>query len=200
MAGGWGRGAGGGAGALTLIACALVLTFATLRAQTSTGTITGRVVDEHGNPIPGVLLLLIGMETRSLPLDVTDATGAIRLPPLRAGDYKLIARLDAFDASSATAVRDVVVTGDQTTAVGDVPLVVARRRREADAPVASTVSAANSMLPQTSEWSAAVDGVSGRLIVTPHMDGDGPQARIELALENRNSDDVFVFWWPLIYQ
>ncbi len=74
-----------------------VLVFAiSLSAQVRTGSISGRVVDPQGNPLPGVSVTLIPSAGAPM-VSITGAEGAFRfmsLPPAK--DYKIKAELTGF--------------------------------------------------------------------------------------------------------
>ncbi len=63
-------------------------------AQTLTGTITGRVVDEQGGVLPGATVTLTG-KTGS-QTQVTDANGEFRFVGLNVGNYSIKADLQGF--------------------------------------------------------------------------------------------------------
>ena len=93
-----------------------VLTLAvSLGAQTRTGNIYGRVLDQEGNGLPGVSVTLIS--SLSAPTTViTSATGDFRfisLPPAK--DYKIKAELPGF--KTRTEEEIVVSLGNSTNAV-----------------------------------------------------------------------------------
>jgi hypothetical protein len=85
-------------------------------AQVQGGTIDGTVRDEQGGVMPGVTVMLQGVDaTRSF---VTDARGAYRFLTLAPGSYKVTAALAGF----ATLVRDVVIV--EVGKSVDLPLVL----------------------------------------------------------------------------
>jgi hypothetical protein len=86
--------------------CALVLASSAL-AQVARGTLYGRIADEQGGALPGVVVTLSGaLGTRTT---TADATGAYRMLDVDQGSHTLTVSLAGF----ATASRQVVVrTGD----------------------------------------------------------------------------------------
>lgn len=86
--------------------CALVLASSAL-AQVARGTLYGRIADEQGGALPGVVVTLSGaLGTRTT---TADATGSYRMLNVDQGSHTLTVSLAGF----ATASRQVVVrTGD----------------------------------------------------------------------------------------
>ena len=104
--------------AAILAGAAMLATPAALRAQQELGTVSGRVTDEGGVPIPGVSISAAGTGAGAL----TGGDGTYRFR-LRAGRYELVARLIGYaperdtvtvDAGSATA-RDFRLRHAATT-------------------------------------------------------------------------------------
>jgi hypothetical protein len=95
------------------ILCVLFLA-APLVAQVSTGNIVGTVVDEDGNPIPGVNVTLTGSKTGMMTA-VTTGTGAFRFPALApANDYDIKLELEGFQTKIEAGV---IVAVNRTTDV-----------------------------------------------------------------------------------
>ena len=99
------------------IVAALLVASLPAFAQTPAGTITGRVADATGLPLPGVTVTVQGADiTRAF---TTDGEGRFRFLDLAPGDYKLTSALQGF----ATTVRDhLIVTVSQTL---DLPVTLA---------------------------------------------------------------------------
>jgi hypothetical protein len=63
-------------------------------------------------------------------------------------------------------------------------------------PVAPTLQAGASRASSDGDWSAVVDGLRGRLILTPVETGARPQLRIDLELENMRAVlNPLEIWW-----
>ena len=76
---------------------ALLLALAApLSAQTAMATVRGRIVDEQGAVLPGVLITLRALETNLTRTVTTTDVGEYFLPNLPAGTYQLQATLDGF--------------------------------------------------------------------------------------------------------
>lgn len=80
----------------TVMAAVLAVMFAGLpaNAQTLTGTIAGRVVDQQGGVLPGVMVTLTGKT--GAQTQVTDARGEFRFVGLDVGTYSVKAELQGF--------------------------------------------------------------------------------------------------------
>src|SRR5436190_2188933 len=101
---------------LVLAVASLLLVSLPALAQTPAGTITGRVADATGLPLPGVTLTVQGADiSRTF---VTDGEGRYRFLELAPGDYKLTSTLQGF----ATHVRERVVVGVGQTV--EIPLTL----------------------------------------------------------------------------
>ena len=64
--------------------------------QQTTGTITGRVVDDQGAAVPGTTVTGKNLETGFVRTDTSDAEGILRLAALPVGRYDLTAELQGF--------------------------------------------------------------------------------------------------------
>src|SRR6185295_7255883 len=100
----------------------LLLTCASAFAQQTTGTITGRVVDQQGAAIPGATVVAKSATTGFTRTEVSDAEGIYRLSALPVGIYDVNAELQGFATVSK---KDVEVNVAQTQSV-DFSLKVAQ--------------------------------------------------------------------------
>jgi hypothetical protein len=87
----------------TLLALLLALGAVPASAQSQTGTIEGRVVDEQGGVLPGVSVTLTGRQGSQSA--VTDAQGVFRFLALNPGRYEVKAELSGFVPASRTAIE-----------------------------------------------------------------------------------------------
>jgi outer membrane receptor protein involved in Fe transport len=121
----------------------LVLTAALLggavpaaRAQTDTGTIDGRVLDEQKAAVPGATVTAKNTATGLVRSAVSAATGTFRLEALPAGNYDVTAELQSFaiqlhkgvtvQVGQATSVEFTMKVGAVTetiTVSGEAPLI-----------------------------------------------------------------------------
>jgi outer membrane receptor protein involved in Fe transport len=102
-------------------AAIVLLTCASAFAQQTTGTITGRVVDQQGAAIPGATVTAKSPATGFTRTEVSDAEGIYRLSALPVGIYEVTAELQGFSTLSK---KDIEVNVAQTQDV-DFPLRVA---------------------------------------------------------------------------
>ena len=84
-------------------------------AQQTTGTITGRVVDDQGAAIPGVTVTATNTRTGFSRSDVSDTEGVYRLNALPVGAYDLTAELQGFNKLER---KEVVVNVGQSLDIG----------------------------------------------------------------------------------
>ena len=133
-----------GAALFLLLACVPAL------AQQTTGTISGRVLDEQGNAIPGVSITARNEATGFTRTESTNVEGIYRLAALPVGIYEVKAALPGFstvakkDIEVAVALVQaidfalkVVALAETVDVTGATPLVgddiaVGRRRRQSD--------------------------------------------------------------------
>jgi len=92
-----------------------------VRAQSSSGTITGRVVDESGQPVPGATVTLIRTDIQDARSLVTPASGAVVFTSLQPGPYSLEIDLSGF---AKLQTKDLVLNASDRLALGDIVLKV----------------------------------------------------------------------------
>jgi Carboxypeptidase regulatory-like domain/TonB dependent receptor len=93
---------------LVLLGCTLAF------AQQTTGSITGRVVDQQGAAIPGVTVTTKNVGTGFTRTEISDAEGLYRLNALPVGIYEVNAELSGF---STVSKKDVEVNVAQVQAI-----------------------------------------------------------------------------------
>jgi hypothetical protein len=103
-------------------AMVLLLSCASVFAQGTSGTITGRVLDQQGAAIPGVTVSAKSATTGFSRSEVSDSEGVYRLSALPVGIYDVTAELQGFTTVSK---KGVEVNVAQTQSV-DFPLKVAQ--------------------------------------------------------------------------
>jgi outer membrane receptor protein involved in Fe transport len=94
-----------------IILCSLWLAATPAVAQQTTGSITGRILDDQGASIPGVTVTGKNLATGFARTDVSDAEGVFRLTALPVGSYDLTAELSGF---SRIENKGIVVNVGQT--------------------------------------------------------------------------------------
>src|SRR5436305_15007204 len=97
-----------GAAVLVLLGCAPAF------AQQTTGSVTGRVVDQQGSAVPGATLTAKSPSTGFTRTEVSDAEGLYRLNALPVGIYEVTAELQGFQT---VAKKDVVVNVAEVVAI-----------------------------------------------------------------------------------
>ena len=90
-----------GAAMIVLLTCASVF------AQGTSGTITGRVVDQQGAAVPGATVTAKSTTTGFTRSEVSDAEGVYRLSALPVGIYEVTAELQGFTTVSKKDVEVV---------------------------------------------------------------------------------------------
>ncbi|PYQ24736.1 MAG: TonB-dependent receptor, partial [Acidobacteria bacterium] len=105
----------------------LALGAADLRAQTSTGRISGTVADSSGAVLPGVTVSVSQQGTGLNRTTTTDGSGAYVFVSLPVGTYDVSAELSGFKKAVKTGyvlVADGRLTADFALAVGGITEVV----------------------------------------------------------------------------
>ena len=100
---------------------ALALAVPAAEAQQTTGTITGRILDDQGAAVPGVTVNGKNTETGFTRSDVSDAEGIYRLTALPVGTYDITAELQGFSRFDG---RGIVLNVGQTLDI-NIPMKVA---------------------------------------------------------------------------
>src|SRR4051812_34059077 len=67
-----------------------------LAAQTSSGSIHGRVIDPTGQAVPGAHLTLVRQDTGDVRTFTSDTVGEFVFTSMQPGTYDLTAKLDGF--------------------------------------------------------------------------------------------------------
>ena len=67
---------------MATVIAACIWGVSTAIAQNLTGTISGAVVDEHGQPVPGATVTVINEGTHETRVTVTETTGAFQVTNL----------------------------------------------------------------------------------------------------------------------
>jgi len=116
-----------GAAALVLLACA------TTFAQQTTGTVTGRVVDQQGAAVPGATVTAKSPTTGFTRTETSDTEGVYRLSALPVGVYEVTAELSGF---STVSKKDVEVNVAQVVA-NRIPAPIKTTPVTSDAPISA---------------------------------------------------------------
>ncbi len=97
--------------ALLLLLCVLSLRVS-LRAQSISGSIAGRVTNAQGVPLPGVGIVATNSGNGRIYPGTTDARGFYAIPEVSPGEYVIEAEMTGFETSRHTAV--IVYVNHQT--------------------------------------------------------------------------------------
>lgn len=89
---------------LRLLALAVLLCAANASAQTTTGSMSGTVVDSTGQVLPGATVTIVNEQTREERSGATNEVGLFSFPALQPGPYTVRAELSGF--------RPIQVTGN----------------------------------------------------------------------------------------
>src|SRR4051812_47006127 len=90
-------------------------------AQSSSGTISGRVLDTTGNSVPGARITLTKQDTLEVRTLTTPASGEFVFTTLQPGPYSLKAEAQGFKALEKT---DLQLTASERLSAGDLALQI----------------------------------------------------------------------------
>src|SRR5215470_13220942 len=90
-------------------------------AQSSSGTISGRVIDESGQPVPGATVTLVRTDIQDVRTLVTPSTGVVVFTSLQPGPYMLEVELTGFSKLQKT---NLTLNASERLSVGDLALKV----------------------------------------------------------------------------
>ena len=94
-----------------IVLCSIWLAATPAVAQQTTGSITGRILDDQGSAVPGATVTAKNTATGFTRTDVSDAEGIFRLTALTVGNYDLTTELAGF---SKVETKGVIVNVGQT--------------------------------------------------------------------------------------
>jgi hypothetical protein len=104
---------------VTMSVCVLFVSAAF--AQSSSGTITGRVLDTSGNSVPNATVTLIKHDTREVRTFSTPPTGDFVFTTLQPGPYRLSVKAAGFKLLEKT---DLQLTASERLSAGDLALQI----------------------------------------------------------------------------
>jgi Carboxypeptidase regulatory-like domain len=108
---------------LAFVACA-GLSVEPLFAQSSSGTITGRVLDPSALPVPGATATLVRTDTRETRTLVTPGSGDITFASLQPGPYVLQVEIEGFKTLEKSGLS---LSSSERLSVGDLVLELGPR-------------------------------------------------------------------------
>ena len=150
-------------------------------AQSSSGTITGRVLDASGQPVPGATVTLVRTDIREERTLVTPASGDVVFTYLQPGPYSLLVELAGFARLETT---NLSLSSSERLSVGDLVLKVGG--------VTETITIASERAPiQTgsSEHSALIDANQITELPTRGRDVFGLMATLPGVVYDGRGDD-----------
>lgn len=85
------------------VMCALIIVLAAVSApsasaETTTGTLIGRIIDTSGRPVADALVVLLNLRSGFLRGAVTDGNGVYRIPLLPPAEYRITATKEGYIA------------------------------------------------------------------------------------------------------
>ena len=89
----------------TVALLTMMLAGAPAFAQLGSGTLSGVVSDDQGNPLPGVTVTAKNADTGWSRIDVTAENGQYRIPSVPHGNYDVSAELSSFATQVKTGIR-----------------------------------------------------------------------------------------------
>jgi hypothetical protein len=147
-----------------------------------TGTITGRVTDASGLPVPGATVSVASPALQGVRTTTTSANGDYILPFLPPGDYDVTFELQGFQTLKQS--KNNVKMADTFTL--DVTLVVARVSETVEVTgmspeVAPTITVASSFRKDMLELLPVGRALNDAVLLAPGVAGTGPSNNIMMA-------------------
>ncbi|HYU79372.1 MAG TPA: carboxypeptidase regulatory-like domain-containing protein, partial [Vicinamibacterales bacterium] len=147
-----------------------------------TGTISGRVLDQDGLPMPGVLVTATSPNLQGVRTNVTSANGDYTIPFLPSGEYELTFELQGFQTIKRT---NIGVTMAETQKV-DVSLKVAALVETVTvtgtaADIVSSATVGTNFKKDTLERLPVGRALNDAVLLAPGVAGNGPSGNIMMA-------------------
>ena len=165
------------------VAIAVLMTRGPAAAQTTTGTITGRVVDGQGLSVPGVTVNAEGPNLQGVRTAVTSENGDYILPQLPPGTYTVTFELSGFERQQKT----VALAPTQT-----LPLERRRWGRRRSRETVNVVGSSADVLTQTAQVATNFKqdliatlptnrDINATLLMAPAVHPSGPAGNYSIA-------------------
>ncbi len=119
-----------------------------VQAQTSGGTLIGRIQDKSGAPLPGVSVTATQKETGLTRTTATETDGTFRLPSLPVGTYVVVAELNGFATVTTENVQINVATQRELTIDMSPSTLQEAITVTAEAPLVQTTPAVGAVIDQ----------------------------------------------------
>jgi hypothetical protein len=136
----------------------LFLVVPALLAQTSGASLTGRVADESGAPLPGVTVTATNSATGFNRSTVTAADGIYHFPSLPAGTYSVLAELSGFASVTTRNVELNVATERELNVTLKQAAVKEQITVTAAAPLVETTPAVGTVISQREMQNLPLNG------------------------------------------
>lgn len=104
-----------------LLAASFALLPSSTFAQAVTGTISGTIVDQQGQVIPGASVTIVNAATNDTRIAVSDERGNFQATNLQPGTYTVRVTMDSFRTFERT---NIVLSAAERLSVGNLPLEV----------------------------------------------------------------------------
>src|SRR5215831_3474853 len=160
---------------LCIATCALFTCL--LTAQSTTGTIDGRVLDQTGQAIPGATVTLTRQETGDIRTFTTEPTGEFVFTSIQPGNYDLSVKAQGFKAFDkkgiALSASDHISAGDLKLQVGSVSESVEVTADTATVQIVSSERSAVLDPTQVTNLMSRGRDVMALLVILPGVVNDG---------------------------
>src|SRR5215831_67013 len=160
---------------LCIATCALFTCL--LTAQSTTGTIDGRVLDQTGQAIPGATVTLTRQETGDIRTFTTEPTGEFVFTSIQPGNYDLSVKAQGFKAFDkkgiALSASDHISAGDLKLQVGSVSESVEVTADTATVQIVSSERSAVLDSTQVTNLMSRGRDVMALLVILPGVVNDG---------------------------
>jgi hypothetical protein len=167
---------------LAVAVCA-ALAVVPLGAQSSSGTVTGRVVDESGQPVPGAAVTLVRTDVQDVRTLQSPTNGVVVFTALQPGPYMLQVELSGFAKLEKT---NLSLSASDRLSVGDLVLKVGG--------VTETIVVESERAPiqtESSEHGALIDAKQITELPTRGRDVFGLMATLPgVVYDGRGSDGI----------
>ena len=168
---------------VALLLCAMLVLTTTAFAQSSTGTITGRILDTSGKSVPGATVILTKSDTRERRNLTTAISGDFVFTALQPGPYNLRVEAKGFNVLEKTGL---LLTSSERLSAGDLVLQVGQV-----AEVVVVTADATPVQTTSSERSAVVDSVQVTNLTTRGRDVFGLLATLPgVVYDGRGNDGL----------
>ena len=146
-------------------------------AQSSSGTITGRILDSTGQAVPGAAVTLIKQDTRETRTFTTDTIGEFVFTSLQPGAYDVTVKALGFKNLEKTnlllSASDRLSTGDLKLQVGTVSESIEVKAELAPVQTASSERSAVLDSVQVGNLMSRGRDIMGLLVILPGVVNDG---------------------------